>query len=231
MRLCDPAEMDPCAALCQRQGMSSEIKTLWPVHILHKTLADHEAHNPGLLKLIRGWEKDNRNLTTDYRDNNPFELDSEATNWLRAGVNGAVVEYLKAASIGYAVDWQIMGWANVNRMGDYHDPHNHPHTYLSGTYYVKMPQSLGDKGPSRGRNDRRPNRITFYDPRPAFNMNAIAGDPYIEADYTVDPAPGLLLLWPAPLIHFVHPNLSDETRVSISFNIVLKNASSYLPDQ
>ena len=209
----------------------TDIIDLWPTRLLKTKLDGHEAFNPGLLKLIRGWEKDNRNLTTDYRDLNPFEVDSEPTSWLRAGVNGAVVEYLKSCRIGYGVDWQIMGWANINRMGDYHDPHNHPHCYLSGTYYVKLPKLDSGKGSSRNRNDRRPSRITFYDPRPAFNMNAIAGDPYIEAEHTVDPEAGLLMLWPAQLMHFVHPNLSDETRVSISFNIILKNVQNYLPDQ
>ena len=209
--------------------MTSELIDLWPTRILRTTLAGFDDNNPGLLGLVREWDKTHKNLTTDYRDNNPFEVDSAATNWLRAGVNGAVVEYLKACAIGYGVEWQIMGWANINRHGDYHDPHNHPHSYLSGTYYVKVPNLDGPR--TKGRGDQRPNRITFYDPRPSFNMQAIADDPYIEAEHTVDPVPGLLMLWPAPLIHFVHPNLSDETRVSISFNIVLKNASRYLPKQ
>jgi|GEM_PF-3154148 len=38
-----------------------------------------------------------------------------------------------------------------------------------------------------------------------------------------------ILLWPAFLHHLVHPNLSDELRVSISFNVVLRWHASYLP--
>jgi hypothetical protein len=38
-------------------------------------------------------------------------------------------------------------------------------------------------------------------------------------------------LWPAFLLHFVHPNLSDEKRVSISFNATLKWSEEYLPRQ
>ncbi|MGF1610571.1 MAG: putative 2OG-Fe(II) oxygenase [Kiloniellales bacterium] len=45
------------------------------------------------------------------------------------------------------------------------------------------------------------------------------------------PSPGLLLLWPAFLFHFVHPNLSREPRISISFNVVLKWSDDYLPRQ
>lgn len=206
----------------------TEILDLWPTKLVRKTLADFDDPNRQLLKLVRDWDKANRNLTTDYRDNNPFEIDSPATNWLRAEVNQTVIEYLGAIAIDFPVDWQIHGWANLNRTGDYHDPHNHPHCYLSGTYYVKVPKAAGGR---RQRRDLRPNHITFYDPRTAFNMLSIRADPYVDPEFTVLPEPGLLMLWPAGLMHFVHPNLSDETRVSISFNIVLKWADHYLPAQ
>jgi uncharacterized protein (TIGR02466 family) len=208
--------------------MTIEILDLWPTKLVKKTLLDFDEPNRELLELVREWDRSSKDLTTDYRHNNPFEIDAPATNWLREQVNQAVVEYLQAIGIDFPVDWQIHGWANLNRSGDYHDPHNHPHCYLSGTYYVKVP-SKGAK--RRQRADVRPNRITFYDPRSGFNMQSIANDPYIEPEYTVMPSPDLLMLWPASLMHFVHPNLSDETRVSISFNIILKWSDDYLPEQ
>ncbi len=200
---------------------------LWPTKLLRRRLADFEEPNRALLKLIRDMEKTNRNLTTDYRDNNLLNQDRPGANWLREEVNGSVIQYLQTIGIGYPVDWQIHAWANVNRMGDYHDLHNHPHCYLSGTYYVKVPT----ENEAGGRRDLRPNRITFYDPRPGVNMVSIKNDPYIDPEFTVMPEPGLLMLWPAFLNHFVHPNLSKETRVSISFNIILKWADHYLPTQ
>ena len=62
-------------------------------------------------------------------------------------------------------------------------------------------------------------------------MTAIRSDPNIEAEFTVSPRAGLILLWPAFLQHFVHPNLSEEPRISISFNVVLKWSYEYLPKQ
>lgn len=62
-------------------------------------------------------------------------------------------------------------------------------------------------------------------------MTAIRRDPNIEAEFTVEPRAGLMLLWPAFLQHFVHPNLTDESRISISFNVVLKWSDDYLPRQ
>jgi len=205
-----------------------EILDLWPTKIAKKGLSDCQEPNEALLQLVEDWEDCNKSLTTDYRDQNPFEIDSPPTNWLREEVNLAVIEYFQSINIDYAVNWQIHGWANLNRKGDYHDPHNHPQSYLSGTYYVKIP--LGTETTNQ-RSDVRPNCITFYDPRTGFNMQSIKNDPYIEPEYTVLPEPGLLMLWPASLMHFVHPNLSNDIRVSISFNIMLKWSDDYLPEQ
>jgi len=205
-----------------------EILDLWPTKIANKLVSNFEEENKALLCLIEEWDQENDELTTEYREQNLFEIDDSAVNWLREEVNMAVIEYLQFIKINYSVNWQIHGWANINRRGDYHDPHNHPQSYLSGTYYVKVPKSVKLENQ---RSDVRPNCITFYDPRPGFNMQSIRNDPYVEPEHTVLPEPGLLMLWPASLMHFVHPNLSDHPRVSISFNIVLKWSDDYLPQQ
>ena len=84
----------------------------------------------------------------------------------------------------------------------------------------------------RTRKDVRPGAISFYDPRgPAVNMGAIRDDPYVNPEHTVQPKAGEILLWPAFLTHFVHPNLSETPRISISFNVVLKWRDDYLPRQ
>ena len=152
----------------------TEILDLWPTKLIRAKLDGFEEPNRELLKLARDWDKEKKDLTTDYRDNNPFNVDTPATNWLRGRVNGTVIEYLKAIGIDFPMDWQIHGWVNINRTGDYHDPHNHPHCYLSGTYYVKVPQAASKR---RQRADVRPNHITFYDPRFGINMSSIRNDP------------------------------------------------------
>ena len=101
--------------------------------MLRRNLPDFETPNRGLLNLICDMEKTNRNLTIDYLDNNLLNLDHPGANWLRGEVNNLAIFYLQSISIDYPVDWQIHAWANVNRMGDYHDLNNHPHCYLSGT--------------------------------------------------------------------------------------------------
>lgn len=62
-------------------------------------------------------------------------------------------------------------------------------------------------------------------------MTAIKDDPQIEPEYTVSPKPGMILLWPAFIMHYVHPNLSEELRISISFNLIVPDPARYLPQQ
>jgi uncharacterized protein (TIGR02466 family) len=202
---------------------------LWPTTILRRSLPGHDAANAELQRLILEREAGRTDFTTDYRSGNLLTVENPAIAWLRDCINRTVIDYLKHAGLDYQVNWGLQGWANVNRRGDYHDPHNHPHAYLSGTYYVavpKMEQALPDNRP-----DVRPGAISFYDPRAAANMTAIRGDRQIEAEFTHRPKAGDVLLWPAFLLHFVHPNLSDEKRVSISFNATLKWSEDYLPRQ
>ncbi|MDH3474250.1 MAG: 2OG-Fe(II) oxygenase family protein [Rhodospirillales bacterium] len=203
-------------------------RRLWPTIIVERSLPGHEAANTALLQVIEELEAANRDLTTDYLGGNFLALENPAAQWLRDCVNKTVVDYFKHLGMDYALNWSLQGWANINRLGDYHDLHNHPHAYLSGTYYVKLP----DGPPKIGaRRDLRPGCITFYDPRGAVNMTAVKRDPYIEAEFTLRPKAGTILMWPAFLHHFVHPNLSDEPRVSVSFNVVLKWSDDYLPAQ
>ena len=116
-------------------------RLLWPVLLLERSLPGHERADDELERLVLGLEAQNENLTTDYRDANLFAQRNPAVEWLRQCVHKTAVDYCRRAGMDYAVDWTLQGWANVNRLGDYHDPHNHPHAYLSGTYYVRVPAS------------------------------------------------------------------------------------------
>ncbi len=204
------------------------IVPLWPTFMLRRSLADHGTHEAALIKLVRELERGNRQLTTEYLDSDFFTIDEPPVRWLKTSIDETIIDYLKWLGLDYPVNWAIQGWPNVNRFGDYHDYHNHPRAYLSGTYYLKMPKS---REKLETRDDVRPGAITFYDPRYGANMHAIKGDPYAEAEFTVLPEPGLLMMWPGFINHFVHPNLSKELRITISFNIVLKWSDDYLPDQ
>ncbi len=207
---------------------STGMLKLWPTHFMQRQLPGYEKPTDLLQMLILRMDTEQENLTTNYLSTGFLQQQHPATQWLLQCVNKTVVDYLHESGQRYKAEWHVQSWPNVNRFGDYHDLHNHPHSYLSGTYYVQVPQSGKALA---GRADRRPGAISFYDPRPQANMTAVKDDPQIEAEYTVMPQAGSILLWPSFLHHFVHPNLSDDPRISISFNIVLKWSDELLPQQ
>ena len=210
------------------QESEDGFKRLWPTILLERTLPDTQAANEELVRLIESLDSEHTDLTTDYRSSDFFSLEHAAAAWLKDCVNVTVRDYFQHLGMDYDIRWSLQAWANMNRFGDYHDYHNHPHAYLSGTYYVRVPTEFEDL---ETRNDVRPGRLTLYDPRACANMTAIKGDPYIEPEYTVEPKPGMILLWPAFVNHFVHPNLSKQPRLSVSFNVLLKWSDDYLPSQ
>jgi uncharacterized protein (TIGR02466 family) len=99
-------------------------------------------------------------------------------------------------------------WINVMEKGGVHTAHIHPHSVISGTYYVAIP-----KGASA---------IKFEDPRLAMMMAAPTRKPNApRASQTfvrIAPTPGTVLLWESWLRHEVPQNAVRGQRISVSFN-------------
>jgi uncharacterized protein (TIGR02466 family) len=92
-------------------------------------------------------------------------------------------------------------WANLLKSGGHHSGHIHPHSIISGTLYVEVPKGSG--------------AIRFEDPRLPLMM---AAPPRPGTFVTIEPRPGLLLLWESWLRHEVLAGSGKGERLSISFN-------------
>ena len=209
----------------QRVDGNAEFQRLWPTLFMAIRLPGHEAANPVLTSLILQANSQQEQLTTNYLNQNLFELNHPAISWLQQCVLRAIADYVAEAGMPKMPEVSVQAWANVNAKGDYHNLHNHPHSWLSGTYYLIVPGQTTKTG---SRDDLNPGCISFYDPRGAANMSALRNDGQFDPEYRRLPEAGELYLWPAFLHHFVHPNLSDEPRLSISFNVVVTNKSQHL---
>ena len=92
-------------------------------------------------------------------------------------------------------------WVNLLKSGGHHSGHIHPHSILSGTLYIEVPNGSG--------------AIRFEDPRLPLMMTApTRSDMFV----TVEPKPGLLLMWESWLRHEVLAGTGRGDRLSISFN-------------
>ena len=99
-------------------------------------------------------------------------------------------------------------WVNLLKGGGHHAGHIHPHSIISGTLYVEVPKSSG--------------AIRFEDPRLPLMMSAPPRrkevPPELQPFVTVEPRPGMLLLWESWLRHEVLAGSGRGERLSISFN-------------
>ena len=99
-------------------------------------------------------------------------------------------------------------WVNLLKSGGHHSGHIHPHSIISGTLYVEVPQGSG--------------AIRFEDPRLPLMMAAPPrqkdAPEELRPFVTVAPRSGLLLMWESWLRHEVMPGSGRGERLSISFN-------------
>lgn len=99
-------------------------------------------------------------------------------------------------------------WINILPPGGIHTSHIHPHSVVSGTTYVAVPDGAS--------------AIKFEDPRHAMMMATPPRTKNARRDMRnfvyAAPEPGDVLLWESWLRHEVPMNMAEEDRISVSFN-------------
>ena len=95
--------------------------------------------------------------------------------------------------------------------GGYNAPHIHPNSLFSGVYYIKAPENSGD--------------LVCNDPRPGVQLNMPTrkeGKPSknLWREVHLKPVEGRIIIFPFYLWHNVEPNLSNDIRISVSFNFI-----------
>ncbi|NRB03686.1 MAG: hypothetical protein HRU30_10535 [Rhodobacteraceae bacterium] len=99
-------------------------------------------------------------------------------------------------------------WINILPEGGIHTSHIHPHSVISGTTYVAMPEGAP--------------ALKLEDPRHAMMMAAPPRQKEAREELQpfvyVKPAVGDVLLWESWLRHEVPMNMTEDERISVSFN-------------
>jgi uncharacterized protein (TIGR02466 family) len=142
------------------------------------------------IKVLRGWI---------------FEAVQHMVNTTLELMKGSQVRTESSGSL------QVKAWANVCRAGHYHRIHNHPGSAWSGVYYV----TAGTDAPDRPLSGQ----LELLDPRPFTEMVATPGSPFGQK-VLVKAEPGLMILFPGWLYHFVNPYFGEGERISVAFNAI-----------
>tara|TARA_R100000654_G_scaffold75086_1_gene111181 strand:- start:214 stop:807 length:594 start_codon:yes stop_codon:yes gene_type:complete len=100
-------------------------------------------------------------------------------------------------------------WGMINPPGSRNNVHTHPNSYLSGVYYLKVPQKSGN--------------LMFLEPKPQAEVlsppKKKEASVYTAHSVAWEPKENSLIFFPSWLQHEVLLNTSSEDRVILSFNI------------
>lgn len=198
---------DPSASIGKSEILPAFPTYLWKYQLKPEASALINRRVLAKLDEITGSAGELRPGSKWQTDQNLHELPEfeELSAQIRLCTRG-VLDYLKIP-VG---QFLITGcWANIGAPGSPHGAHSHPNNYLSGVYYVSAPKGA--------------DTITFHDPRPQLDIilpapSQLAAENAGKVILKVEE--GTLLIFPSWLQHSVAPNMSQERRVSIAFNIM-----------
>ena len=108
-------------------------------------------------------------------------------------------------------------WININPKYSYNANHIHNGSFFSGSYYITVPEDSGT--------------INFVNPSPLQRLfvdglikhgGINSYNRFNAQNWTMQPQPNMLILFPSWIDHNVGQNLSNDLRVSIAFNTTIK---------
>lgn len=136
---------------------------------------------------------------------------------LEVMMNEAVKDYLESSTAdpthpflaNLPQRWRLASWAAVLDFEGNLLPHIHLDGYLSGVYYVQVPEEIETAGQAGW----------FELGRPPSELRCKAK----PVTRTIQPEEGLMLLFPAYFYHQTVPFRSTQRRISIAFDVMAKD--------
>ncbi|HAA93385.1 MAG TPA: hypothetical protein DCS82_09680 [Rhodospirillaceae bacterium] len=128
----------------------------------------------------------------------------------------AITDYIEALPddpahpfiAGKPEEWWLNAWAVVLDGPGHQISHAHNTAWLSGVYYVRLPDVVGDDSSDRA------GWIEFGTPPPEFPVDLDPETVFIQ------PEEGKMVLFPGYMFHRTVPTGVTERRISVAFNII-----------
>ena len=188
------------------------MRDLFPTKLYESQIADDDlladlAHSIRALanddQAGRGWSKKHRYAGyTSYASVNDLPRRDPAFADLAKVLNRHATSFAEECGFELGRKPKLDSlWVNLLKTGGHHGGHIHPHSIISGTFYVEVPKGSG--------------AIRFEDPRLPLMM---AAPHRADSFVTVETRAGLLLMWESWLRHEVLTGTWRGERLSISFN-------------
>ena len=148
---------------------------------------------------------------------NLFLLDKPFAQQLKRLVEKEITQYrqkFENHNQGFLAKWpdryELFGWLVSMRAGGNLDSHNHKEGWLSGSFYLKLPESR------MGQNDEGKIAFSYKGPR-------YPSDGYESRRKIIDIKTRDICMFPSSLFHETLPFQSNEERVSFAFDLKPKS--------
>ena len=174
-------------------------------------LADHVSRHPTLVY------HPHRNATRCGKHSGELLAEPKGpVAHLEEQIRGAVNSYIRSLPVdpGHPFlnnpppRFDLTAWCVIMEGQGHQVPHIHTSAWLSGVYYVRLPEIIGQ--PGQGENGW----IEFGRPPDNFHWTA---EPEVR---TFQPEQGLMLLFPSYFYHRTLSFESEDVRISIAFDVV-----------
>lgn len=195
-----------------------KVHNLWPIPIYQ----NHMPIDDQLMQLINSLEFErmksgNGNITVDRN----ILLRKDFAD-LKDKIQEHCKLYVKnLLSISDRTNFYIQNsWINIHKPQDCAQSHIHTNSLISGCLYLKIPENSGQI-----RFYKNQGYVNLFPTATTFDYNEVN---HITADFwNLEPKEGMIILFPAHLLHEVDKNNSTEDRYSLAFNLYARGTFGY----
>jgi uncharacterized protein (TIGR02466 family) len=198
---------------------NGQIENIFPTPIFWHVLKDSDALNAELSALILEKERTiasmaKSNLGGWQSPPNFFKWERPVVatleRYVRCALDVATVRVTGPPIL--RANFDLYGWAAVNRRGDYNTVHMHPMATWSGAYYVDPGDEAADTAEAS---------LEFAHPIAASVMTFFPS--VLPPARLLRPKVGMLILFPSYLMHSVRIYHGERARICVPFNAHLQD--------
>ena len=191
------------------------IQHLYPTPVYYDIIKNSQVINYHIDKVIDKVDfkmKDNwgstHYLSTDFTKGGRCNVIKDFGLYkVKEGIDKHLREYCDELKFGMR-QYEVYSWFSKFEKGNYAHIHNHGFADISGAYYYKTNGEDGD--------------FFFESPNPHLGTSKCYGDKWGERR-VFKPLKGKIIMFPGWLKHGVTTNMTDNTRISLAFNIIFKD--------
>ena len=141
-----------------------------------------------------------------------YVLENKSLKNLKKDLNKKVIDYFSevVCTNDSIIPYITQSWVNYTEANQFHHPHNHPNSYVSGIFYINT--------------DKEVDKIKFFkdDSFRRIELECKKFNEFNATSWSCPVETGDIILFPSTLNHGVDKKKGTNTRISLSFNVFIK---------